>query len=112
MNIFGIIEITWAKDKQENFNDLCAQLNEFGYRAVKITEDKTKKREAVKVATQSRVAKAKAKMDNAMNLLRFQDDKPITAYRLAKDAGVSQTTAKNYLADLGIYTKEPTTKTD
>lgn len=111
MNIFGIIEITWAKDKQESFDDLCAQLNEFGYRAVKITTDKSKKQEAVKVATKSRVDKTKAKMDNTMNLLRFQD-KPITAYRLAKESRVSQTTAKNYLAKFGIQPKEPTSKTD
>ena len=111
MNIFGIIEISWAKDKHQKFDDLCKELNEFGYRAVRTTEDKSKKREAVKVATQSRVDKAKAKMDGAMNLLRFQD-KPITAYRLSKESGVSQTTAKKYLAKFGIQPKEPTAKTD
>lgn len=107
MNIFGIIEITWAKDKQQKFDELCTQLNEFGYRAVKITSDKSKKREAVKVATKSRSDKARAKMDNAINLLRFQDDK-ITAYRLAKESGVSQTTAKKYLEEFGIQTKRKT----
>lgn len=105
MNIFGIIEISWAKDKQEKFDRLCEELNEHGYRAVKITEDKSKKRESAKLATQSRSDKARAKMDEAMESLRFQD-KPITAYRLAKESGVSQTTAKKYLEEFGIETKK------
>lgn len=111
MNIFGIVEITWGKKKQDDFDALCLNLNEYGYRAVKITADLTNKRVAVKVATQSRVDATQTKIDEAMAILSHQD-KPVTAYGLAKLAKISQTTAKKYLATIGIETKRAKPKAD
>ena len=58
---------------------------------------KTDKRKlAAEKATATRKAKAQDKMDNAINLLKFEG-KEITAYAVAKTAGVHYNTAKKYL---------------
>jgi len=56
----------------------------------------TSKRNATKKATYAREMKAKKKIENAVNLLRLEGKK-ITAYSLAKQAGVSFTTARKYI---------------
>ena len=53
---------------------------------------------AVDVATAARTAKAKKKIENAVNLLRMEG-KAITPYSVAKKAGVSYNTARKYLPD-------------
>ena len=63
-------------------------LAKHGFRAVRETQDKTKKRESVKRATAARSQAAEAKMQAALSLLRFSDEK-ITAYRLSKESFLS-----------------------
>lgn len=108
MNIFGIIEINWAKNKQEEFDDLCIKLNDFGYRAVKITTDKTKKQASAKKATEARQSVTREKIQNGLNLWRIEgnQDKDLTPYRLGKLAGVSTNTAKKYLEEMGVVLKK------
>jgi len=55
-----------------------------------------KKTDAAHKATAVRQARAKEKIQNAINLLKFEG-KEITAYSVAKTAGVSYNTARKYL---------------
>jgi len=55
-----------------------------------------KKTDAAKKATAIRQARAKEKIQNAINLLKLEG-KEITAYSVAKTAGVSYNTARKYL---------------
>ena len=55
-----------------------------------------KKQESAKRAREALQAKTKEKIQNAINLLKLEG-KEITAYRVAKEAGVSYNTAKKYL---------------
>ena len=55
-----------------------------------------KKTESAHRATAIRQQRAKEKIQNAINLLKIQGEE-ITAYRVAKIAGVSYNTAKKYL---------------
>jgi len=54
------------------------------------------KTEAAHKATQIRQQRTKEKIQNAINLLK-QENKDITAYSVAKTAGVSYNTARKYL---------------
>jgi len=54
------------------------------------------KRFAVEKAREDRTKKVKEKIQNAINLLRMQN-KEITAYAVAKEAGISFVTARKYL---------------
>ena len=53
-------------------------------------------------ATEARTAKAKEKIQNAINLLRIENKK-ITHYSIAKTAGVSYITVKKYISLDEIY---------
>ena len=55
-----------------------------------------KKRESAQRARAILQAKTKEKIQNAINLLKLEG-KEITAYRVAKEAGVSYNTARKYL---------------
>jgi Trp operon repressor len=55
--------------------------------------------EATSKATESRTAKAKEKIQNAINILRMENKK-MTHYSIAKTAGVSYSTVKKYLPDV------------
>ena len=55
-----------------------------------------RKRQAMQTATAQRTANAKAKIQNAINTLKLYD-KPVTAYQVAKESGVSYNTVKKYL---------------
>ena len=55
-----------------------------------------KKIEGAKKAREALQAKTKEKIQNAINLLKLEG-KEITAYRVAKEAGVSYNTARKYL---------------
>ena len=51
---------------------------------------------AAKKATESRVAKVKKKIENAVNMLRLENKK-ITPYSIASYSGVSFNTVKKYV---------------
>jgi len=55
--------------------------------------------EATSKATESRIAKAKEKIQNAINLLRMENKK-MTHYSIAKTAEVSYVTVKKYLPNV------------
>lgn len=55
-----------------------------------------KKMAAADKATEARTAKAKEKIQNAINILRMENKK-ITHYSIAKTAGVSYLTVKKYI---------------
>jgi len=66
----------------------------------KIIEDKEKKVspkkiKAVAKATDSRVNRAKRKIENAINLMRLEN-RPLSVYLVSKEAGVSYNTANKY----------------
>ncbi len=65
------------------------------------SKDKSKKQQSIKEATKSRERIAKAKIINAMNLLRLES-KELTAYAIAKESGCSYNTVKKYLSKDGI----------
>jgi len=56
-----------------------------------------KKSIAADNATEARTAKAKKKIENAMNILRMENKK-LTHYAIAKMAGVSFVTVKKYIS--------------
>lgn len=58
-----------------------------------------RKKRATKKATETRVNKAKEKIQNAINLLQFEN-KPITHYSIAKTADVSYNTVKKHIPDI------------
>lgn len=101
MEFFGYRIEKISDADAEELGRAKAVLEKHGFRAVRQTVDKSKKQASAKKATAARSAKADAKLQSAFNLLRFTDEK-ITPYRLAKDAGVSQPTAKKFLEKHGI----------
>ena len=60
-----------------------------------------RKVESAKRASEIKANKAKEKVINAVNLLRLQGEE-ITAYKVAKTAGISYNTAKKYLNQKNI----------
>ncbi len=74
-------------------------LERHGFRAVRVTADKSKKAAAAKMANAAKVKATDEKIQNGLDLWRMEEDqgKKLTAYKLAKLAGVSQNTAKKYL---------------
>jgi len=60
-----------------------------------------KKQESAKRARAALQAKTKEKIQNAINLLKLEG-KEITAYAVAKAAGVSYNTAKKYLQEANL----------
>ena len=63
----------------------------------KIIEYSINKANAAEKATEARTAKAKEKIQNAINILRMENKK-ITYYSVAKTAGVSYSTVKKYIS--------------
>jgi len=64
------------------------------------TEDEIMTRqEAAKVATQTRMARVQAKIDQAINLLKMQNEK-VTVRKVSEFAQVGHTTAAKYLKEL------------
>ncbi len=61
-----------------------------------ISRDITKKQSSIKEATKHREHTAKAKIINAINILRLEN-KNITAYAIAKESGCSYNTVKKYI---------------
>ena len=97
LELFGYT-VTIEK-KALNDSELPADLQE----ALKVLEKYSykappskKKTESAHRATAIRQARAKEKIQNAINLLKLEG-KEITPYAIAKTAGVSYNTAKKYL---------------
>ena len=63
-----------------------------------------KKQQATQNATKVRSDKAKDKINNAINLLQFEN-KPITHYSIAQTSGVSFNTVKKHIPDIDIIGK-------
>jgi hypothetical protein len=73
-------------------------LEKHGFRAVKITQDKSNKIVSAAKANQAKQAQTNAKIQNALNLWRMEaSDEKLTAYKLAQLSGVSQNTTKAFL---------------
>jgi len=98
MEFFGY-HIEKVSEKEEmDLQRAKEVLDRHGFRAVRKTTDTTKKKESMKRATAARSQQATERLQNAWNMLLFSH-KPeeITAYRLAKESGVSQPTAKKFI---------------
>jgi len=100
LEVFGYkisIEKKALKDKErgEMQNDLKWALEVLEKYGKKIPAS-PKKVESAKRASKIKAKKAREKIQNAVNLLRLQGEE-ITAYKVAKTAGVSYNTAKKYL---------------
>ena len=61
-----------------------------------INRDITKKQDAMRSATIARERATKEKIINATNLLRIEN-RPLTAYSIAKESGCSYNTVKKYI---------------
>jgi len=59
------------------------------------SKDKSKKVQSIKEATKARERVAKAKILNAINVLRLED-RALTTYSIAKESGCSYNTVKKY----------------
>ena len=100
MKFFGYtIEInTKERDELERAKEV---LLKHGFRAVRKTANLENKRASAKSATEARMKKTAEKIQAGMNLWRMEaSEAPLTAYKLAKLSGVSQNTAKKYLAKI------------
>ncbi len=73
------------------FNEIKEKMNN-----PKKIKRSVKKLMATDKATEARITQAKNKIQNAMNILRFENKK-LTHYSIAKTAGVSYTTVKKYI---------------
>ena len=83
------------KDTGEMPNDLRWALDIIEKYSAKIPPS-PKKIESAKRASEIKAKRSKEKIINAVNLLRLQGEE-ITAYKVAKTAGISYNTAKKYL---------------
>ena len=95
--VFGYkisIEKKAFKAKEEMPNDLRWAIEIIEKYGAKLPPSK-KKVESAKRASQIKANKAKEKVINAINSLHL-DGEEITAYKIAKRAGVSYNTAKKY----------------
>ena len=81
-------------DKREDLQQALRVLKKYSYKA----PPSPKKVESAHRATQIRQERVKEKIQNAINLLKMEG-KEITAYRVAKEAGVSYNTARKYLSE-------------
>ena len=100
MKIFG-----YTIEKKSDFDELTEAkrvLDKHGFRAVRVTTDKSNKQASAKKANEAKIKITNDKLQNGLELWRMEgdQDKPLTAYRLGKLAGVSQNTAKKFLADI------------
>jgi Fic family protein len=76
-------------------------LDKHGFKAVRKTKDLTKKRISAQKATETRQKATEEKIQAGIRLWRLEaSESKLTAYKLAKLAGVSQNTAKKYLAKI------------
>ena len=99
--VFGYvidIEKKALKEKEEMPKDLQWALEIIQKYGAKVPASE-KKKESAKRASKIKADKAKEKIINAVNLLRLQGDE-ITAYKVAKVAGVSYNTARKYLENI------------
>jgi len=99
--VFGYvidIEKKALKEKEEMPKDLQWALEIIQKYGAKVPPSE-KKVESAKRAAATKSNKAKEKIINAVNLLRLQGEE-ITAYKVAKTAGVSFNTAKKYLKNI------------
>lgn len=100
MELFGRkIKIEKVDSEERELEEAFAVLTKHGYRAVKLTEDKSKKVASAGKANEAKIKQTREKLQNGLNLWRMegQQDKPLTAYKLAQLSGVSQNTAKAFL---------------
>ena len=65
-----------------------------------ISRDITKKQLSIQEATKHREHTAKAKINNAINLLRIES-RALTVYAIAKESGCSYNTVKKYYSQGG-----------
>ena len=95
-----IIKDIKTSDKYSNYYSELESFNSLNEMIQNPTEIKYSgaKGNAVAKATETRSKKAKAKIDNAINILRIED-KNITHYAIANIGNVSYSTVKKYLTD-------------
>jgi len=74
-------------------------LEKHGFRAVRKTADTSKKKKAAAKANEAKQKQTREKLQNGLNLWRMEGDqeKKLTAYKLAQLSGVSKNTAKKFL---------------
>ena len=89
------------KDDENELERAKETLERFGFRAVKKTANLANKRASASKATATRQKITADKIQEGMNLWRMEaSEDRLTAYKLGKLAGVSQNTAKKYLAKI------------
>lgn len=103
MELFGMkIKVEKIDAEDRELQEAFAVLEKHGYRAVKITEDKSKKIASASKANEAKIKQTREKLQNGLNLWRLEgdQDKKLTAYKLGKLSGVSQNTAKKFLEEI------------
>ena len=101
MEFFGYKIEKINKSEEEALQQAKEVLDRHGFRAVRITKDKSNKQKSMKKANDIKVKQTRAKIQNGVNLLRMENKK-ITSYSLGKYAEVSTNTAKKYIKLLDI----------
>jgi hypothetical protein len=95
------MRLTLSDDEVLELIKILSRTNQFLYNSVlnqyndATSRDISKKQLSIKQATKHRTDTAKAKINNAINLLRLEG-KNITAYAIAKESGCSYNTVKKY----------------
>ena len=81
-----------GEESYTTFNELKEKVNN-----PKVINWSVKKSNSARTATMARTAKAKEKIQNAINILRMENKK-LTHYSIAKQAEVSYLTVKKYIS--------------
>ena len=99
MNIFGLTIERTVKNEQEKFDRACKIIDDFNYRVVKQTFDKSNKTASAAKASQIRANRAKEKVLESMQNLKNEHSK-VNVANIVKMTGVSRITAKKYMIKL------------
>jgi len=96
MNFFGYRIEKISIIEEQKLEEAVETLQKHGFRAVRITKDKSNKITSMKKANNKRTEDTKKKIIDAITLLK-EDEKKINVANIVSISGVSRITAKKYL---------------
>jgi response regulator of citrate/malate metabolism len=99
-NFFGY-QITVSREEADELEQAKKVLERHGFRAVRKTQDKSRKRAAAAAATEARERRAREAVCVAIEQLKISGEK-VTVSSVAREANVSRVTAKKYMEECEV----------
>ena len=96
MDFFGYRLEKVNKLEEQKLEEAIATLTKHGFRAVRVTKDKSRKVESMKKANETRTQKVIEKIKDSIQELKDKEEK-INVANIVRLTGVSRITAKKYL---------------